>query len=469
MTAFSRLEYGYDAGGRLTTLGIGSHQPLTFSHTASGEERQRSNGAGFALRHEWSAAGLLSRQALRLNGTGQVVAERREQGRQQQARLFGYDSEQNLCEVSAIVPDGAGRLSTANAVVQASAGYDAAGRVVRRGDSRYQYDACGRLVNKRESRAGFRPRETQFEWDAQDRLVRVRLPDGARWRYRYDAFGRRISKVREGQAASAQAVARVAYRWDGDQLSGQTQYRADGSVARAVQWVYEPGSFRPLAQVEEKDARTQLHYIVTDLTGTARELCSEAGEVHWRGEQGLWGTHREEKIPIPLRRWLGDAANEEVYCELRYQGQVYDSETGLYYNRHRYYDPTLGQYISADPIGLHGGIRPQGYVHNPLEWVDPLGLVGCPGNSHLDNPKKKVNSAEVGDIVRTPSSHPEDFTKIRGGDYKNQNTGEIWSKSNTTHSDKLGEWKVGIGKNAPTPSKKITVGMSDGKIIKIDK
>ncbi len=43
-------------GGRLTTLGIGSHQPLTFSHTASGEERQRSNGAGFALRHEWSAA-----------------------------------------------------------------------------------------------------------------------------------------------------------------------------------------------------------------------------------------------------------------------------------------------------------------------------------------------------------------------------------------------------------------------------
>ncbi|WP_368679023.1 hypothetical protein [Dickeya oryzae] len=88
-------------------------------------------------------------QALRLNGTGQVVAERREQGRQQQARLFGYDSEKNLCEISAIVPDGAGRLSTANAVVQASAGYDAAGRVVRRGDSRYQYDACGRLVNKR--------------------------------------------------------------------------------------------------------------------------------------------------------------------------------------------------------------------------------------------------------------------------------------------------------------------------------
>ncbi|ADM97669.1 Putative membrane protein [Dickeya dadantii 3937] len=317
-------------------------------------------------------------QAFRLNGAGQVTAERREQGRQRQARLFGYDSEQNLCEVSAIAPDGAGRLSAKNAAVQLSSGYDEAGRVTQRGGRQYQYDACGRLVSRRESRPGFRPQETRFEWDAQDRLVRVSLPDGARWRYGYDAFGRRVSKVREGQVPSAQAVARVAYRWDGDQLSGQTQYRVDGSVTRAVQWVYEPGSFRPLAQVEEQAGQTRLHYIVADLTGTARELCSETGEVHWRGEQGLWGPHREEKIPIPLRRYLGDAANEEVYCELRYQGQVYDAETGLYYNRHRYYDPELGQYISADPIGLAGGLRPQGYVHNPMEWVDPLGLVGCP-------------------------------------------------------------------------------------------
>ncbi|GKW26513.1 hypothetical protein PEC311524_41070 [Pectobacterium carotovorum subsp. carotovorum] len=88
--------------------------------------------------------------------------------------------------------------------------------------------------------------------------MRVSLPDGARWRYRYDAFGRRIQKVREGQVPSAQAVARVAYRWDGDQLIGQQQYYADGSAAREVQWVYEPGSFRPLAQVEAQGESTQL-------------------------------------------------------------------------------------------------------------------------------------------------------------------------------------------------------------------
>lgn len=79
--------------------------------------------------------------------------------------------------------------------------------------------------------------------------MRVSLPEGARWPYRYDTFGRRVRKVREGQASSAQAVARVAYRWDGDQLVGQQQHLADGTSARAVQWVYEPESFRPLAQV----------------------------------------------------------------------------------------------------------------------------------------------------------------------------------------------------------------------------
>ncbi|WP_258305643.1 RHS repeat-associated core domain-containing protein, partial [Pectobacterium parmentieri] len=400
--------------GRLSSLGIGSHQPLQFSHTAAGEEQRRSNGCGFSLRHEWSPTGLLQRQALegadgrvndvlerryqydvldrltgisdshwgeqafRLNGAGQVTAERRDEGRRRQARLFGYDSEQNLCEVSQIAPGLAQTLKVQDAVVQASARYDAAGRVVERGHTQYQYDDCGRLAVKRETRPGFRPKETHFDWDVQDRLVRVSLPDGARWRYRYDAFGRRVNKVREGQVPSAQAVARVAYRWDGDQLIGQQQYRADGSAAREVQWVYEPGSFRPLAQVEAQGGSTQLHYIVTDLTGTARELCSEEGDVHWRGEQGLWGAHREERRPIPLRRYLGDAANEEVYCELRYQGQLYDAETGLYYNRHRYYDAESGQYLSPDPIGLDGGFGPYSYVHNPLEWCDPFGLSGSP-------------------------------------------------------------------------------------------
>jgi len=55
-------------------------------------------------------------------------------------------------------------------------------------------------------------------------------------------------------------------------------------------------------------------------------------------------------------------------------GQFHDRITGLYYNRHRFYDPRLGAYISQDPIGLKGGINLSAYVRNPMQWGDPWGL-----------------------------------------------------------------------------------------------
>ncbi|MFP1985975.1 RHS repeat-associated core domain-containing protein, partial [Lonsdalea quercina] len=95
------------------------------------------------------------------------------------------------------------------------------------------------------------------------------------------------------------------------------------------------------------------------------------------------------------------------------QGQIYDAETGLYYNRHRYYDADSGQYISPDPIGLLGGNRPQAYVHNPLEFCDPLGLAkaGCPDKAlkeimqKMDQPGKEVSvtvgsKEEAEDVLR---------------------------------------------------------------------
>ncbi len=56
------------------------------------------------------------------------------------------------------------------------------------------------------------------------------------------------------------------------------------------------------------------------------------------------------------------------------QGQQLDLETGLHYNRFRYYDPGSGRYVTQDPIGLGGGLNKFLYPVNPISWVDPLGL-----------------------------------------------------------------------------------------------
>ncbi|MGN5091896.1 RHS repeat domain-containing protein [Aeromonas hydrophila] len=178
------------------------------------------------------------------------MAERSKRGHERQARLFGYDSELNLCELSHILPSDGQPLSSQQAQAEPLRRYDAVGRVNQIGPNQYRYDKCGRLSEKVVSRPGFRPQTSQFEWDGFDRLQRVILPDGSRWRYRYDPFGRRIGKEREGQVSQLTAITRVHYRWDGGLLVQQQSYRADGNAARQVQWVYEPGSFRPLAQWE---------------------------------------------------------------------------------------------------------------------------------------------------------------------------------------------------------------------------
>lgn len=63
----------------------------------------------------------------------------------------------------------------------------------------------------------------------------------------------------------------------------------------------------------------------------------------------------------------------EIKQPLRFQGQYFDEESGLYYNRHRYYDLETARFITFDPIGLAGGLNNTQYVPNPTGWIDPLG------------------------------------------------------------------------------------------------
>ena len=205
----------------------------------------------------------------------------------------------------------------------------------------------------------------------------------------------------------------TAFSWDGDVLSEDAPLRLGGEIdwENATRWYFEPGTFRPLAKQEppqipqpgEEDweptaglnqapRKRKLLYIITDHLGTPREMCDEKGDVQWATSYTTWGVVRGLRKAIAAndngtfsglgayQRSNGNLAlkpalEEAAYdCAIRFQGQWQDAETGLYYNRHRHYDALVGQYASPDPIGLEGGLRPQGYVTSPSIWVDPLGL-----------------------------------------------------------------------------------------------
>ena len=102
----------------------------------------------------------------------------------------------------------------------------------------------------------------------------------------------------------------------------------------------------------------------------------ELGDVVWEATYKAWGETQE----VIAR--ASQAAGVTPKNPLRFQGQQLDEETGLHYNRHRYYDPAMGRYISMDPIGLRGGLNVWRYGPNPTQWLDPLGLTGSDATAY---------------------------------------------------------------------------------------
>ena len=115
--------------------------------------------------------------------------------------------------------------------------------------------------------------------------------------------------------------------------------------------MFEPGTFAPLAKMEGE----KRYGVVTDHLGTPRMMADEAGALAWKAQLDVYGVAQND---VAL-----------TGCPWRWPGQYEDEETGLFYNRFRYYDPEAGRYVSQDPIGLDrwartstgtSSIRPQG-------------------------------------------------------------------------------------------------------------
>lgn len=237
-------------------------------------------------------------------------------------------------------------------------------RLVRAGDTRYQYDPQGRVVGRWRARLSRKPETWAYTWDAEDRLVGVRTPDGTPWRYRYDPMGRRIAKQRLG-ADGATVVEQTDFTWDGAMLVEQVTTSPGQPHDVALTWDYDGA--RPLTQTERlltasrEEIDTRFFAIVTDLAGAPTELVGEDGNVAWQARSTLWG----------VTAWTGGSS---AYTPLRLPGQCYDPESGLHYNFHRYYDPETARYITADPLGLGPSPNPFLYFLDPQLSADLYGL-----------------------------------------------------------------------------------------------
>ncbi|MFI1919362.1 putative T7SS-secreted protein [Nocardia sp. NPDC020380] len=240
--------------------------------------------------------------------------------------------------------------------------------LVRDGRTRYHYDVAGRLIRKTVTRLSRKPSVWHYGYNAFDQLTDVTTPDGQRWRYTYDALGRRTTKQR--LADDGGILERTDYIWDGNHLIEQA---VDQTVTR---WQYQPNSHTPITQTTDQELVDREFYaLITDLVGTPVEIADPAaGTTAATASTDLWGN----------AHWSGKTSTP-----LRFPGQIHDPETGLHYNVNRYYDPSTGRYLTCDPLGLAPAPNPNSYPHNPTVWSDPLGLIprSCdprykPGTAH---------------------------------------------------------------------------------------
>jgi len=117
-----------------------------------------------------------------------------------------------------------------------------------------------------------------------------------------------------------------------------------------------------------------------DHVGTPRELVDENSRVAWASRAQVWGCAFTGSTVA-----VDGAGGNQLPQPMRFQGQYEDIETGLFYNRYRYYDPNSGRYFTQDPIGLLGGLNVYAYSPNPVGWYDPIGLKAtCPATLYCD-------------------------------------------------------------------------------------
>ena len=413
------LRYGYDACGQLNNLRLPDNNRVAFNHAKGGQlEKVEVNGQTLTTHlfdtgreHQRGQGKLLSSYQYddqgRLFNHGLCDIEGAIYRRQ-----YHYDTSGNLTRLldtrkgehhyhydplnrltradhSQHVQERFGHDPAGNVLMQDRPGPDivAGNRLMIQGDHHYDYDAFGNLI--RERRGKGHQLVTEYRYDCQQRLIGIKKPNGQTASYCYDPFGRRISKTVDGITTE--------FFWQGDKLIAE--HHAD----RHRSYLYEPDTFRPLALLEGFGPKETSHYqYQLDHLGTPQELTAQDGEIVWSAHYRAYGEITRLDI-------------NKIDNPLRFQGQYFDPESGLHYNRHRYYNPDIGRYLTPDPVKLAGGINAYNYVPNPTGWIDPLGLSNCPegvtckSRARIEEPSDNISATRGEPRPPSVSTRPTEF------------------------------------------------------------
>jgi RHS repeat-associated protein len=369
----SVIGYQYNAAGKLAAMTYPSGKVVSYHYNTGRVADVSVNGAVILNQITYNAASQVTGWQW---ANGSITSRSYDQD----GRLV----QQSLANVSrSLTYDAVGNILNINdGANQYSYGYDAMSRLLSANNLAYSYDRNGNRLaaesniysydvssNKLLGVSGSVSRNYQydatgnalgngshsFRYDAQNQLVEV---TGVAT-YLYNGLQQRVAKNANG------ALSHYAYD-ENSRLIGE--YNATGQAVNETVYLFG----QPIAVLKGAD----VFNVHTDHLGSPRKISNQAGTIVWQWAEKPFGD-------APVNQ---DPDNDGMVFEynLRFPGQFFDSETGLYYNYHRYYDSQTGRYITSDPIGLAGGWNTYGYVGgNPLGFVDPLGLFDL--NEYIHN------------------------------------------------------------------------------------
>lgn len=198
----------------------------------------------------------------------------------------------------------------------------------------------------------------KFRYDQNDRLIKAIAEKSVLGRYTYNGRGQRtVKKTENGMTI---------YHYD---LWGHliTETKKNGKTL--CEYLYLDDRLLAMAP----KGRSRLLFAHTDHLGTPLKMTDKKGIVVWQADYRPFGETVVDEDP--------DGDGKKFIMNLRFPGQYFDEESGLYYNYYRYYQPQIGRYTRPDPIGVMlGELNPFSYaLANPIGMLDPFGLITIDG------------------------------------------------------------------------------------------